>query len=137
MDDLVKRLRDAYPATQDMQHTLLGDLMDEAAARIEELERDLDAMTQRWVDACKRSGGATIRADLHAALLADRDRLAGEVEALRRENERLRSLVFVGYQEGYTEAGGHWRSDSGWNDSETKFALDNPPPRAALQGEGK
>ena len=60
---------------------------------------------------------------------------AAEVEALRRENERLRSLVFVGYQEGYAEAGGHWRSDSGWNDSETKFALDNPPPSAALQGE--
>ena len=46
MDDLVKRLRDAYPATQDMQHTLQGDLMDEAAdaiealqARVAELER--------------------------------------------------------------------------------------------------
>lgn len=36
--DLVKRLRDAYPATQDMQHTLQGDLMDEAADAIEALQ---------------------------------------------------------------------------------------------------
>jgi hypothetical protein len=54
---------------------------------------------------------------------------------LQAENERLRGLVFVGYHEGYTEAGGHWRGNSGWDDSETKFALDNPPARAAVQGE--
>ena len=73
----------------------------------------------------RANGVEYIRADL----------LAIEVEALRKENERLRSLVFVGYHEGYTEAGGHWRGNSGWNNSETKFALDNPPPSAALHGE--
>jgi len=43
-DDLIRRLRDAYPATQDFEHTLQGDLMDEAADRIEELEAERDGI---------------------------------------------------------------------------------------------
>ena len=39
-DDIVKRLRDAYPATQDFAHTTQGDLMDEAADRIYALTTD-------------------------------------------------------------------------------------------------
>ena len=42
-DDIVKRLRDACPATQDFAHTTQGDLMDEAADRIEQLTAERDA----------------------------------------------------------------------------------------------
>lgn len=43
-DELVKRLREAYPATQDFAHTMQGGLMDEAADRIEQLTGEV----QRW-----------------------------------------------------------------------------------------
>lgn len=44
MDDIVERLRNAYPATQDMEHTILGDLMDEAADTIVSLRAKLDSL---------------------------------------------------------------------------------------------
>ena len=63
MDDLVKRLRDAYPATQDMQHTLQGDLMDEAAdaiealqARVAELETEAERRDEQIRDMIEASG---------------------------------------------------------------------------------
>jgi hypothetical protein len=46
--------------------------------------------------------------------------------AVMGENERLRGLAFTAYCEGYIAAGGKWQDDNGWQDSES---------RAALQGE--
>jgi septation ring formation regulator EzrA len=62
MDDaeLVKRLRDAYPATHDMRSTELGELTDEAAARIEALaaekERCKRAYSVMNEDVCQTLG---------------------------------------------------------------------------------
>ena len=45
-DDLIKRLREDQPVTQDMVHTMQCALQDEAADRIEQLERErVDLMT--------------------------------------------------------------------------------------------
>jgi spore germination cell wall hydrolase CwlJ-like protein len=52
--------------------------------------------------------------------------LARQLLAVMGENERLRGLAFTAYCEGYIAAGGKWQDDNGWQDSES---------RAALQGE--
>jgi hypothetical protein len=50
-----------------------------------------------------------VRADLH--------------EALAKRVKMLEGLVFSAYQEGWAAAGGHWRSNSGWETSESRAAL--------------
>ncbi len=54
---LVERLRDAFPATQDMRSTMLGDLMDEAADEIERLRAALTVAAAVLQGELDRSGG--------------------------------------------------------------------------------
>jgi hypothetical protein len=49
--------------------------------------------------------------------------IEAEVMKLRKENERLRSLVFAAYCEGWIEAGGGVLVDNKWAQSECRAAL--------------
>ena len=50
-DDIVQRLRDACPATQDFTHTTQGALMDEAADAIQALTAERDKYECAWMTA--------------------------------------------------------------------------------------
>ena len=52
-DDIVQRLRDACPATQDFTHTTQGALMDEAADHIEQLTAERDSYRKALEDIIK------------------------------------------------------------------------------------
>ena len=58
-DDIVQRLRDACPATQDFTHTAQGALMDEAADAIEALTAERDRLRVALEDIADHDTGAT------------------------------------------------------------------------------
>lgn len=76
-DDIVQRLRDACPATQDFTHTAQGALMDEAADHIEQLTAERDRLREA-LGAFVAHYPKGINPDLDAACFAARAALKGE-----------------------------------------------------------
>lgn len=96
-EELVKRLRDDQPVTQDMASTMQCALQDEAADRIEALTAERDEHWKSFVHWRKEADDLTEQLEqlvaINEAARADAKEAEAYAEELERENTRLSGLM--------------------------------------------